>query len=163
VTHHYPDFDAFWSTYLARHVIAAREDATWVALGLAPNAWCEVPPARDGSGQERIRRIDWFAPSLEAVNAESRWPLLLGACAAVVDQGRRIHCPRTRALHSVLYAALARGRSYLLAETDGAVEFFDAVRLAVRDRGRHPLFDDVLGDNPDFAPELALLDSDESA
>jgi hypothetical protein len=40
---------------------------------------------------------------------------------------------------------------------------FNSAASVIRDLGRHPLFDDVLGDNPDFKPEMDLLDHEELA
>src|SRR5579871_906186 len=148
-THKQPDFDAFCSMYLAKWIL---EDPTaivdWQDCGLMPGGWSD-------SGERR--RINWFDPDLQGASATPRWPLLLASYAAMVDNGRQFPCPRNRALHSILYAALRRGRNYL-SETSGASDFFDEVKLAIRDKKRNPIYDSVLEDSLEFAPELAMLD-----
>ena len=121
VTHKQPDFDAFCSMYLARTLIET-SDAGW--------------RLSDDS-------IDWFAPSSEKIRPDTYWLLLLAAYASHLDSGRHLSCPKDRALHSVLYAALRRGRPYLTV-TSGATQFFDEVSLAIRENGLNPLFDSVL-------------------
>jgi hypothetical protein len=79
----------------------------------------------------------------------------LAGYAAAVDHARRIYGARNEALHSILYAALQRGRPYL-DELSGAVEFYDAVRERL-EHGANPFYDSVLGQSTTFAPELAML------
>ncbi len=149
VTHRQPDFDAFCSMYLARWILedpAALVD--WERFGLHPDGWMDSPEQP---------KINWFAPALSEVPAEYRWPLLMAGYASIVDNGKHFPCPRNRALHSILYAALQRGRDYL-SETSGAKELFDEIRAAIRDRKRNPIFDSVLQDSREFAPELEMLD-----
>jgi hypothetical protein len=140
VTHRQPDFDAFCSMYLARTLIATA-DAGW-----------RLP---DGP-------IDWFAPPVAEAPPDARWMLLLSAYASHLDSGRHLACPRHRALHSVLYAALYRGRPYLTA-TSGATQFFDEVARAIREDDRNPLFDSVLENSVRFRPELQILDREVEA
>ncbi len=154
VTHKQPDFDAFCSMYLARWILedeAAVVD--WHDCGLHPDGWLDFA--------ER-RKIHWFAPDLQSVAAERRWPLLMASYASIVDNGQHFPCPRNRALHSVLYAALKRGRDYL-AETSGATELFDEIKIAIRDGKKNPIFDSVLEESREFAPELAMLDREVEA
>ncbi|MCE9546350.1 MAG: hypothetical protein K8T25_12620, partial [Planctomycetia bacterium] len=149
VAHRQPDFDAFASMYLARSVLAGQvPHAGWAELGLHPTDW-----------QRSRSEIDWFRPNTMAMSPERRWAVLLAACASCVDNCRPLGSPRHRALHSVLYAALLRGRNYLSTES-GATQFFDEVRLALSDDDRqlNPLFDSVLELSLPFSPELALLD-----
>jgi hypothetical protein len=94
--------------------------------------------------------------------AGSRWPTLLADYASHVDSGRRIVCPKHRALHSVLYAALLRGRAYL-SETSGATEFFEHAKEAIEKKGLNPLFDSIFEGSDCFRPELALLDHEMEA
>ncbi len=149
VTHKQPDFDAFCSMYLARWILeepAAIID--WQDCGLAPDGWSD-------SGERR--KINWYEPDLHNVSDEQRWPLLMASYAAIVDNSRQFSCPRNRALHSILYAALKRGRNYL-SETSGAKDLFDAIKLAIRDKKRNPIYDSLFEDVTEFAPELAMLD-----
>ena len=154
VTHKEPDFDAFCSMYLARWLIA--DDAAgidWQRYGLHPDGWLDLP---DG------RKTDWLNPDLRDVLPEHRWALLLAGYASMLDLRRPIPCPRKRALHSVLYAALQRGRDYRSA-TSGATEFFDEVRSNLITRQLNPAFDSVLEASEKFAPELILLDREAEA
>ena len=149
VTHKQPDFDAFCSMYLARWIL--EDPATivdWTACGLDPDGW------KDPGDRQRF---DWFHPDLHAVTAEQRWPLLMASYASIVDNGQHFPCPRNRALHSILYAALQRGRDYL-SESGGAIELFNEIKTAIRDKKRNPIFDSVLEDSHEFAPELSMLD-----
>jgi hypothetical protein len=126
VTHVQPDFDAFCSMYLTRCVVEHT-----------------IAPDLDLDG------IDWFNPDLASIPVASRWAVLLASYASHVDNGRRIACPKHRALHSVLYAALQRGRDYLNPES-GATEFFDEVRHAIEEKGLNPLFDSMLEASTSF-------------
>ena len=160
VTHANPDFDAFCALYLARRLFEPADPARpesvvphegWDRAGLKENGWF-------GDKGE----INWFQPYLHGLRPEQRWPVLLAAHAAVVDNCRRIPCPPERALHSVLYAALHRGRGYGTPAA-GAEEFFDEVRTSLVENGLHPFFDSVLEDSAKFAPELRLLDQEIAA
>lgn len=157
VSHHYPDFDALCSMYLASDIAARDVPPRWNKASIAPDA-SEAGTASD----TQTERIDWFAPAVEGFAPDLRWPILLASYASAVDQGRTIRAPRNRALHSVLYAALVRGR-HLTAEAHAATPFFDAVKRAILERDVRPLFDDVLGDDLTFRPEFDLLDGAESA
>jgi hypothetical protein len=154
VTHKQPDFDAFCSMYLARWIL---EDPNaiveWQDCGLHPDGWADSVDRR---------KIKWFAPDLHEVSSERRWPLLMASYASIVDNGQHFPCPRSRALHSILYAALARGRDYLC-ETSGATELFDEIKAAIRDKKRNPIFDSVLEGSREFAPELEMLDREVEA
>ncbi len=154
VTHKQPDFDAFCSMYLARWIL---EDPhailDWEEYGLSPDSWSDC-------GEEE--KIDWYDLDLHGIPNERRWPLLMASYAAIVDNGRRFPCTRTRALHSILYAALERGRDYL-SETSGARDLFNEIKHAIRDKKRNPIYDSVLEDSDEFAPELAMLDREQEA
>ncbi|MHC1764258.1 MAG: hypothetical protein AB9869_08125 [Verrucomicrobiia bacterium] len=143
VTHRDPDFDAFCALFLARRILEGRLPATgWEDLGLQPTGW-------GGTSKE----INWRNPSLPN-DSECRVALLLAAHAAAVDNGWRISCPRERALHSILYAAVyVRRRNYL---ADGAQQFFEAASQAIA-QGLNPLFNSVLERSSTFSPELELL------
>jgi hypothetical protein len=149
VAHRDPDFDAFTAMYLARHLIAD-DDLTcdWLAHGVDPSGWFDV-------GLQKPR-IDWFDPlAANAFPPALRWAVRLAGYASAVDHARRIYCARNEALHSILYAALQRGRPYL-DELSGAVEFYDAVRDRL-EAGANPFYDSVLAQSTTFAPELAML------
>jgi hypothetical protein len=154
VAHQQPDFDAFTAMYLACQIIAGEVPAEgWEQFGVCAEGYCPGP-----------RSIDWFQPRTDNLPPERRWPVLLAACAACVDHCRRMACPQHRSLHSVLYAALQRGRDYLSASS-GAVEFFNEVRGALLDPELrlNPLCDSVLERSERFAPELDLLDREIAA
>jgi hypothetical protein len=154
VSHQQPDFDAFSAMYLARQIIAGDVPAAgWEEFGICKGSWCAGPQA-----------IDWFQPRTDNLPPNRRWPVLLAANAACVDHCRRMSCPKNRSLHSILYAALLRGRNYL-SETSGAFEFFEEVRQALLDPDLrlNPLHDSVLEGTKRFAPELALLDRETEA
>jgi hypothetical protein len=140
VTHKQPDFDAFCSMYLARTLIETSHQG-----------W-RLPD----------EPIDWFAPSSADVRPDTYWLLLLASYASHLDSGRHLSCPKHRALHSVLYAALRRGRPYLTV-TSGARQFFDEVSRAIREDGLNPLFDSVLESSVQFRPELQMLDREVEA
>jgi hypothetical protein len=148
VTHKEPDFDAFCSMYLARWIIETPDLPDLQQYGLHPNGWLD---------QQHRQKIYWFNPDLAAVPAEHRWAFLLAAYASVLETRRHIACPPQRALRSILYAAIKRGRSYL-SETSGATEFFDAVKSVLQQQQLNPVFDSVLERSALFAPELAMLD-----
>lgn len=154
VTHHEPDFDALCSMYLARWIV---EDPSagmdWEEAGLHPDGWLDLPSRQ---------KINWLSPDLSALPPEQRWAFLLASYASVLETRHRISCPRERALRSILYAALKRGRDYL-SMTSGATEFFDEVRSVLQHQQLNPLFDSVLENNPLFAPELAMLDREAEA
>ena len=167
VTHRDPDFDAFCAMYLVRSILDGSLPAGgWERFGVLPDGWRERrgaesgDSARSASGDVRHdREIDWFKPDLSNLDGEParRAAVLLAAYAACVDNCRRSACSRTRALHSVLYAAITRGRNYM-GEESGAVEFFRAAREAITVRKLNPLVDSVLENNREFTPELSLLD-----
>jgi hypothetical protein len=152
VAHRNPDFDAFCAMYLARCLLEGEiAHDGWEEFGLRPDGWFGGP-----------EEIAWTNPHIERLPAERRWPVLLAAFASCVDLGRRLSCPREQSLHSVLYAALVRGRAYR-GESSGAVEFFDEVRRALERQQLNPLYDAVLEDSVTFAPELRLLARDGEA
>jgi hypothetical protein len=156
VTHRQPDFDAFCSMYLARWIIEnSHAPIDWASYGLHPEGWLNPP---DGP----TKKIDWLNPDLSHVPPEHRWPLLLASFASLLDSRRRISCPRQRALHSILDAALKRGRDYL-SDTSGATEFFDEARASILQEHLNPIFDSVLEGSALFAPELAMLDRESEA
>lgn len=154
VTHKQPDFDAFCSLYLARWIVEDPDAAIdWEPWGLNPDGWL------DSAGKHKI---DWFDPDVNQAPPTQRWALLLASYASIVDNSRHLSCPRQRALHSVLYAALKRGRDYIN-ETSGAREFFDEVKTSLQEKQLNPMFDSVLEDSSRFAPELAMLDREVEA
>jgi len=154
VTHKQPNFDAFCSLYLARWIVEEPDaPVDWEPYGLHHDGWLDCPSHS---------KIHWFDPDIDAVPAWQRWALLLASYASVVDNARRLACPRQRALHSVLYAALKRGRDYLN-DTSGAREFFAEVRASLEQKQLNPMFDSVLEGSSQFAPELALLDREVEA
>ena len=148
VTHKEPDFDAFCSMYLARWIIETPELPDLQQYGLHPNGWLDL---------EHRQKIYWFNPDLAAVPAEHRWAFLLAGYSSALESRRHIACPPQRALRSILYAAIKRGRSYL-SEASGATEFFDAVKTVLQQHQLNPVFDSVLEQSTLFAPELAMLD-----
>jgi hypothetical protein len=152
VSHRQPDFDAFCSMYLARHAIEATGSLDWRQQGIHPEAWI---PAILPQGDE-IPRIDWYRPDLRGISAEQRWKILLASFASHIDNCRKMAAPKARSLHSILYAAVERGRDYKN-ENNGATEFFDEV-VKQMSEGLNPLFDSVLENSSKFAPELAMLD-----
>ncbi len=154
VTHKQPDFDAFCSLYLARWIIEAPDAAIdWEPWGLHSDGWLDTAGSR---------KIDWFDPDINQVPPAQRWALLLAGYASIVDNCRHLSCPREQALHSVLYAALKRGRDYLN-QTSGAREFFDQVKTSLQEQQLNPIFDSVLENSAPFAPELAMLDHEAEA
>jgi len=154
VTHKEPDFDAFCSMYLARWIIEDPHAVIdWRNLGLQTEVWID---SAEGT------RFDWFRPDLSAVLPEHRWAFLLASYASVLESRRRISCPRQRALRSVLFAALKRGREYMC-ETSGATQFFDEVRSILQQQQLNPIFDSVLESSSLFSPELAMLDRESEA
>jgi hypothetical protein len=144
VSHHQPDFDAFCSMYLVRWILEH---------SLSQNSLALFPIPAD---------FDWFRPKLQPIPVVSRWPFLLASYASHVDNGRRIACSRPRALHSILYAALQRGRDYQSVDS-GATEFFDDVRQAIQEKQLNPLYDSVLEGSTRFQPELVMLESEVEA
>jgi hypothetical protein len=155
VTHKQTDFDAFCAMYLARTVLLHEQyNVDWRKYGLSTEGWSDVS-GPDGS--TLVPKIDWFAPEVFRSPPELRWQVLLAAYASCVDNCRRLRCPRNKTLHSILYAALTRGRGYSN-EDSGAVEFFDEVKTCINEKQLNPLFDSVLEGNSLFAPELEMLD-----
>ncbi len=154
VTHKQPDFDAFCSLYLARWIVEDTAAAIdWEPYGLHPDGWIDSADKR---------KIDWLDPDMNQVPLAQRWALLLASYASIIDNSRHLSCPRQRALHSVLYAALKRGRDYLN-ETSGAREFFDEVKVSLQEKQLNPMVDSVLEGSTQFAPELAMLDREVEA
>lgn len=158
VTHRDPDFDAFCSMFLVRQLLEGEIPAEgWAAYGLHSDGWLDATSAR---------RFDWFNPRVGHLPVERQWPLLLASYAANVDGCRHLACERQRRLHSLLYAAMKRGRGYL---ATGAVEFFREVVACMTSSAAgaavqlNPLFDSVLESSAMFAPERALLDHEEVA
>ena len=168
VSHTSPDFDAFCAMYLARKVIEGEVPARgWEVLGIDPTAW--VPVELDG----RPVRVDWYDPRVPhpALAADDagrldatarRWAMLLAAYASSVDNCRRVACPPSRAIHSLLYAGKRRGRPYE-GERSGATELFDAIRDRMTADNLDPRYDSVLEGSKEFAPELRLLDGQPEA
>jgi hypothetical protein len=120
VTHVQPDFDALASQYLAKTIVESDEKPDWSENDLAGTDCSDV--ISDGI---KSKGIDWFHPRLEKIHPQWRWQVKLASYASLVDSCRRIRCPKKRALHSILYAALYRGRNYT-DEVRGATEFFES-------------------------------------
>ena len=146
VTHTQPDFDAFCSLYLARTIIEAPDIDDIIGIELDQRHW-------------EPSEINWYEPKLPRYPASIRWMILLASYAARVDHGRRIECARHRALHSILYAALKRGRDYENRDS-GAREFFDQVKAAITKEALNPLTDSILAGSSTFRPELEMLEED---
>jgi len=163
-THEKPDFDALCSSFLVRGVIDQGWDFSipvtgWTELGLHPRGWHAVESVTS-TGSVVRNRMDWFAPELHSED-EHIWPILLAAYASCVDNCRRIRCQRTRAVHSVLYAAInRRGRGYL---KDRWTQFFMAAANAIRSKKLNPFYDSLFDEDSEFAPELRLLELEEGA
>lgn len=156
VAHDQPDFDALCATYLSRRILEAEEaddgvfHTGWEKFGISSDGWI--------SKQTR-ERINWFDPDLGKFERETDriWPVLLASYASCIDNGKRIACAKQRALHSILYAGMRRGRGYI-SETNGATEFFREVERKISEDHLNPLFDSVLETSQTFAPERSLLD-----
>jgi hypothetical protein len=174
VTHVHPDFDALCAAYLVRSLFEpapgdlAKGDGgglldvaslTRPELGLSRTGWNDILNER---GEVISTRFNWYRPTHSALTESdpARWAMLLAAYAACVDNCKHIPAPRATRLHSVLYAAIERGRSV---EPDGLKSFFDQARVAISERGLNPLFDSLFDNTSQFAPELALLANDETA
>jgi hypothetical protein len=159
VTHRQPDFDAFCSQYLVKCILESTAKVKLEEYGLAETGWVDIE-SRD---QEQTRtRIDWYSPPVNRIKPALRWQVKLASYASLIDNCRRLGCAKHRALHSVLYAALHRGRDYLN-EEHGATEFFDEVRRKLERSELNPAFDDVFGEDGPFEPELALLEREVEA
>ena len=149
ITHQKPDFDALCSLYLVRRILEGGIPADgWGEFGLCETAW-SVPNSSSW-------KIDWFSPRLEKLGIR-RAAILLAAYASTVDQCKPLHCDRTTALHSILYAGAKRGRDW---EADGAYEFFRAAEERIQ-QGHNPLFDTLFDERSEYAPELAMLSREE--
>jgi hypothetical protein len=158
VTHAEPDFDALCSTYLIKCLFDAPTPAG------AVERHCDVinpamllaqgisPITRRDDGQT-LTNIDWFNPKVNP-SAPAGWAVLLAAYASCVDNGKRLYAERSRRLHSVLYAAMLRGRPV---REDGMESMFFEARRAIASHGRNPIFDPLFDENSRFAPELELL------
>ena len=155
-----PNFDCYMAVYLARWFI---EHDTAADGFRRARFTCDGFADDDGATVRNhpAKRFDWFKPDLTRFSAEVHWAVLLASFSAHTDRAGRVPCPRNRALHSILYAAVERGRPYAT-EDNGAHEFFEAARLAMAGSAAdgaplNPLYDSVLGGSALFAPELALL------
>jgi hypothetical protein len=143
VAHREADFDAYAGMYVARWLLEAE-------AGGGSSAGVRIDAA-----------IDWLSPPSALLSGPERWAVLLASYAAHVDTARRMAAPRDRALHSVLYAALVRGRPYA-APDSGAVELFDEARAHI-ERGLDPRYDAVLDAAGTFAPEFSMLAAESRA
>ncbi|MEZ6049653.1 MAG: hypothetical protein R3C11_29545 [Planctomycetaceae bacterium] len=163
VTHRIPDFDAFCAMYLDRRNLESTTNMPripynmWESYGLKKEGWFNSK-----------NEINWFSPDVSELPDERYWPIVLASYASCIDNGRRLKCPRVHALHSILYAAIHRGRNYT-SESDGAVEFFDEVVRQIGALGsehisntrKHPFFDAVLQKSTIFVLEQELLKQEE--
>jgi hypothetical protein len=166
VTHREPDFDALCAAYLVKALLDG-PTASWrgensvggidltalPAYGIHPEGWRDL---KVDDGQTR-QEIDWFNPQVHPL-APIGWAVLLAAYASCVDQGKRLYADRSRRLHSVLYAALIRGRPV---HEDGLKPLFDEARKAIVIQGRNPIFDPLFDEHSEFLPELELLRHEE--
>ena len=149
ITHEKPDFDALCSLYLVRRILEGGIPVEgWSEIGLHENSW--------SNPRDKNWKIDWFAPRLKGLQGR-RGPILLAAYASMVDQCKHLHCERTTALHSILYAGAQRGRDW---ESDGAYSFFRAAEERIQ-QGLNPLFDSIFDELTDYAPELEMLRREE--
>jgi hypothetical protein len=155
VAHRDADFDAYAAMYLVRWLLTERPAREhWHAAGILAG----------GRPAANVHEFDWYEPRRtfarlgidDDVLAVLRWAILLASYAAHVDNARRIFVPRERALHSVLYAGLLRGRPFC-SSNNGAFQLFADARRRI-EAGLDPLYDVVLERDGEFAPEFALLD-----
>ena len=150
ITHECPDFDAFCSIYLIRRLLEGGIPADgWEEQGLHKDEWANL----DG----RNRKINWYDPAVKDLPPDRRAPVLLAAYASMVDQCKPLHCDRSTALHSILYAGFKRGRDW---ETDGAYAFFRSSEERIN-QGLNPLFDAIFDETSEYACELAMLRREE--
>ena len=155
VTHKDPDFDAFAAMYLVRCIL----EEVNCDRNIPATGWCQygVEPLSWRTSQNPKKEIDWYKPNANTFEKKYRWPTYIAMVASCVDQCVRMSCPNTRSLHSILYAAIVRGRDF---KSTGACEFFDEVRTRLDgDPVPNPFFDSVLEDSHQFRPEIELLDN----
>ena len=150
ITHSNPDFDALSASWLVRTILleAWPADPGYTALR---SRLFRVSP--DKSGMEIYDPSRWYPSSLP-LGGEPAWAFNLASYASRVDNCKRLSQRRERRPHSVLYAALERGRDY---RTDGLSGFFEEVRASMR-KGFSPLHDELFDVSGPFGPELGLLD-----
>lgn len=159
VTHKSPDFDACSSSYLVRKAIEGAvplaDLEAWTTSGI------RFGPSWTAPENGAMRKIDWFAPDLHAlaVKPVGRWPILLAAYAACVDNCKRVGCRKTQTVNAVLSAAICRGRSLPYR----AYDFFELVRNAIAAKGLNPLFDSLFEGDAEYLPELQLLEQQSEA
>jgi hypothetical protein len=145
-------FDAFAAMFLCRWLIEdSKADYDWASLGLLPE-----------------NSLDWFKLDVNRYPEPLRWAIVLASYASHVTHARRISTHRSREIHSVLYAALQRGRNYF-DERSGAFELFDEARrmMTTSSNGQsapmNPLYDSLFESSTNFAAELDLLDREGEA
>lgn len=160
VTHTEPDLDAFCSLYLARLLLSQQLPASLAdACGLLQDGSKALDRKNDS-----VLQLDWTGEQVNylAADANCRWALQLAGYVSRIDQGKSVPVPRSKALHSVLYAARARNRPV---QADGAFRFFEVVRrkLSDPDVALNPLMDDLFAGEPQYQPELQLLQRQELA
>lgn len=159
VTHTSPDFDSLCALFLIRHILSIGSPwADGTQFGIRPRCWL---PTDSG------KRISWFNPLDFLFEADSskdrtRGLILLASAASCVENGRHLAVPRNRALHSVFYAAIARGRRFESLD-DGGFELFHEALSRIIALRLNPLVDSVFDTSDRFAPELALLDRESEA
>ena len=158
VTHEFPDFDAFASLYLIRSLATQPFGVSGLLLGMAPDSWrnltaSEVPP------RGRVR-IDWYRHAAVNMDETTKWRILIACLASMVDNCKPFPCGRQKSPPAVLYAALERKRHL---QEEGARLFFDRIRDAIVLRDRNPLTDAIFQTDPEFAPEVELLEREEPA
>jgi hypothetical protein len=155
VTRDKPDFDAFVAMYLLRSII----DGSLCSIPRFDGAELEV-----GSGNQRLE--EFFSNVRRRDNRfvdlfpDARWALILARYACHVSAGRAVQVARQRALHSVLRAAVERGRPELT--VTGGFTLFTEARSAIQ-AGKDPLFDVVLDLQGEFSSEFALLEGESAA
>jgi hypothetical protein len=161
VYHKDPDFDACCAAFLARLLISGGlllPGADWlINHGIHPDGWDRSD--RDSIDWQRLK-LDCFEVSHKSPDNRWRSACLLASLAAHVDNCWSIQAPKGKALHSLLYAATARGRAV---DRTGAWALFADTFSAMEDNERslNPLIDSVLEGNEHWQPEFALLAEEE--
>jgi hypothetical protein len=135
-THKSPDFDALCSLYLVRKILEGEIQGP----------------------SSKYDKIDWYSPKLNNLTIKEMWPILLAAYASRVDNCKRIACRKESAIHSILYAGIARGRNWLDKDGQGAYDFFEDVKTQICDKELNPLYDDIFDLSSKYSPELKLLE-----
>lgn len=148
LAHAGPDFDALCALYLVRTILEDR----WPELPSYQAILAALQRNPDTTARWYTTTID---PSIPCA-----WAFFLARYSAHVDNCRRITTAREKRLHSVVYAAQARGRSRT---TDGMYGLFSDARRRMESDNRDPLCDSIFTADSPYAPELELLEASRSA